>query len=121
MSAVRNVLVLTDKRPTFAVAWQASINQAIASSARAAALIVALMTPAAVIALALGLWRLTADLGWTEEFLVSGGFFSHWQVWIVLAIVMKRAASALAVKTAARSKRSDILSLDRPSPHVLPR
>jgi hypothetical protein len=120
MSAARSVLVLADKRPTFAVALQSSINQAIASSTKAAALIVALMTPAAMIALALGLWRLTADLGWTGEFLVSDGFFSHWQVWILLAMALKRAASTLAVKTASRARRSDILSLGRPSPHVLP-
>ena len=121
MSAARNVLVLADKRPTFVAALQSSLNQVSANSANAAALIVALMTPAAMIALALGLWRLTADLGWTGEFVVSDGFFSHWQVWILLAMVMKRAASALAVKTASTAKRSDILSLGRRSPHVLPR
>jgi hypothetical protein len=121
MSAVRNVLVLADKRPTFVAALQTTLNQVSVSFAKAAALFVALMTPAAMIALALGLWRLTADLGWTDEFLVSDGFFSHWQVWILLAMALKRAASTLAVKTASSAKGSDILSLGRPSPHVLPR
>jgi hypothetical protein len=50
---------------------------------------VAFLTPASVVALVLGLWRVTADVGWTGEFLISDGFFSHWQVWIALAIALK--------------------------------
>ena len=55
--------------------------------------LVALLTPASVVALVLGLWRFTADAGWTEAFLISSGFFSHWQVWIALAIALKTVAS----------------------------
>ena len=46
----------------------------------------------------MGLWRLTADLNWTDTFPISTGFFSHWQVWIALAIGLKFGASALAAK-----------------------
>lgn len=46
----------------------------------------------------MGLWRLTADLGWTETFPISAGFFSHWMVWIALAMALKFGASVLAAK-----------------------
>ena len=46
----------------------------------------------------MGLWRLTADLGWTETFPIANGFFSHWIVWIALAIGLKFGASLLAAK-----------------------
>ncbi len=45
----------------------------------------ALLTPAAVMASVLGLWRLAADMRWTGEFGISTGLFSHWQVWLVCA------------------------------------
>lgn len=53
------------------------------------------INPAAITALALGLWRLTTDLGITEWFPVSSGFFSHWQAWIALAIAIKFIAASL--------------------------
>ena len=55
----------------------------------------ALLTPAAVMALALGCWRLAADLNLTGQFAISQGLFSHWQVWIVLAVVLQTCASRL--------------------------
>ena len=67
----------------------------------------ALLTPAAVIALVLGLWRVTADLGWTGEFLISGGLFSHWQVWIALAVALQLAAVALVAKINSHGKISE--------------
>jgi hypothetical protein len=42
----------------------------------------ALLTPAALMSTALGVWRVAADLKWTGAFAISNGFFSHWQVWI---------------------------------------
>jgi hypothetical protein len=50
---------------------------------------VAFLTPASLIALVLGLWRLTADMSWTEAFPIGSGFFSHWQVWIAVAIALR--------------------------------
>lgn len=67
----------------------------------------ALLTPAAVIALVLGLWRVTADLGWTGEFLIAGGLFSHWQVWIALAVALQLAAVALVAKINSHGKISE--------------
>jgi hypothetical protein len=63
-----------------------------------ARIFVALLTPASVVVLVLGLWRLSADLGWTEAFLISTGFFSHWQVWIALSIALRLLASFLAAR-----------------------
>jgi hypothetical protein len=55
----------------------------------------ALLTPAAVMASALGLWRLAADMKWTGEFGISSGLFSHWQVWLACAGVLHRGAWVL--------------------------
>ncbi|HUS06463.1 MAG TPA: hypothetical protein VMZ52_09215 [Bryobacteraceae bacterium] len=40
-------------------------------------------------AIALGFWRLCADLNWTGQFAISKGVFSHWQVWIALGIALQ--------------------------------
>ena len=73
-------------------------KRTVATSAQAADVLVALVTPIAVVVLVLGLWRLSADMGWTESFFISGGLFSHWQVWIALAIALKFGGGALAAK-----------------------
>jgi hypothetical protein len=57
--------------------------------------IIALLTPAAVVAFVMGLWRVCADLGWAGVFLIADGFFSHWQVWIALSIALKMLSSTL--------------------------
>jgi len=44
-----------------------------------------LLTPAAVMACALALWRIAADLKATGQFPIANGLFSHWQIWIALA------------------------------------
>jgi len=37
----------------------------------------------------LGFWRLGADLQLTGEFAIPRGFFSHWQVWLSLGILLQ--------------------------------
>lgn len=54
-------------------------------------LVGAFVTPAAVAASAMAMWRLGADLGLTANFVVSRGLFSHWQVWMMLAVMLKMA------------------------------
>jgi hypothetical protein len=49
----------------------------------------------------------SSDLGWTEEFLIANGFFSHWQVWIALAITLQVAAVSLAAKISSPAKISE--------------
>ena len=62
---------------------------------QSANVLVALLTPAAVVALVMALWRFCTDLGWAGPFLISDGFFSHWQVWIALSIGLKMLSSTL--------------------------
>ena len=62
------------------------------------------LAPASMIAMVFGIWRLGADLGWTGAFVISGGFFSHWQVWLALAVALRLAASGLQFRVQARAK-----------------
>jgi len=84
--------------PKLVVRVQLHWQKLVAYSAEAADVLIALIAPSAVLALIVGLWRLSEDLGWTGAFPVSQGFFSHWQVWIALAIGLKFGGSALAAK-----------------------
>jgi len=54
-----------------------------------------LLTPAAVLATVLGLWRIAADLNWTGSFAISTGLFSHWQVWLGMAVLLQLCARLL--------------------------
>ena len=78
---------------------QVSVEQTVLKTARLgrdfASLMAVFLTPASMLALVFGLWRVGADLGWSESFVISSGLFSHWQVWIALAIALKLAASSL--------------------------
>ncbi len=55
--------------------------------------VAALLTPAAAASAVLALWRLGADLKWTEQFAIPDGFFSHWQVWMAIALALQSGAS----------------------------
>lgn len=55
----------------------------------------ALLTPATVMAGVLALWRLAADLSWTNTFAISSGLFSHWQVWMGAAVLLHFCSRAL--------------------------
>lgn len=70
-------------------------------------ILVALLTPAAVVAFVLGMWRVCMDLGWAGAFLISDGFFSHWQVWIALSIALKMLSSTLIAWGSRTSKFSE--------------
>ena len=59
------------------------------------ALCVALMTPASLLAFVLAAWRLGADLGFTGEFAIGQGFFSHWIVWAAIGIGIQFFANTL--------------------------
>ena len=47
------------------------------------------LTPAALMAAVLGIWRLAADPHWTRDFAIRQGIFSHWQVWFAFAAVLQ--------------------------------
>ena len=104
---MRAASVFADSCSTFPVRLRWFLDRIVAASEAAANVLPALLTPAAVVALVLGLWRISADLGWTEEFLIANGFFSHWQVWIALAGGLQLAAQFLADKIASHDKISE--------------
>jgi hypothetical protein len=54
-----------------------------------------LLTPAAVMACVLTLWRLAADLNVTGQFPITNGLFSHWQVWVTVAATLQFSAILL--------------------------
>jgi hypothetical protein len=54
-----------------------------------------LLTLLAVLAGALGAWRLGVDPGWTGPFFVAGGLLSRYQLWFALAIAAQTFAFSL--------------------------
>jgi hypothetical protein len=48
-----------------------------------------ILNPASAFMLALGLWRIGADLGFASAFAMSEGPFAHWQTWMVIAGAMQ--------------------------------
>ena len=54
------------------------------------------LNPASALALGMVLWRLAYDLEWTGRFAISGGLFSHWQVWMALALALQVVEARLA-------------------------
>ena len=55
----------------------------------------ALLTPAAVMAAVLAMWRIAADMNWASRFAISTGFFSHWQVWLAAAVLLQLCSRVL--------------------------
>jgi len=45
-----------------------------------------LLTLVSVVCFTMSVWKLFSELGWTGAFVISGGIFSHWQVWIAGAV-----------------------------------
>lgn len=62
---------------------------------RLALILAALLPPSALAAGLLALWRIAADLNWTNSFAISTGIFSHWQVWLLAAVALQVCARAL--------------------------
>jgi hypothetical protein len=55
----------------------------------------ALLTPAALIASVLALWRVAADLKFTNSFAIPSGLFSHWQVWLAASVLLQLCSRVL--------------------------
>jgi hypothetical protein len=104
---MRAASTFTDTSSTLPVRLKRFVDRIVVASEAAMNVLPALLTPAAVVALVLGLWRVSSDLGWTEQFLIPSGFFSHWQVWIALAIVLQVAAASLVAKINSPAKISE--------------
>src|SRR5687767_3070588 len=66
-----------------------TMRKTAAANRQAVLVMSSLMTPLAVMAWALAFWRIAADLRWAGEFAIPNGIFSHWQVWIAVAIAVQ--------------------------------
>jgi hypothetical protein len=53
------------------------------------------LTLVAVLAGALGTWRLGVDPGWTSPFFIASGLLSRYQLWIAVAIAAQTSAIVL--------------------------
>jgi hypothetical protein len=71
------------------------IQQKDGKNRQVASAIGTLLIPASLMAYVLGIWRLASDLGMAGEFAITG-LFSHWQVWIAVAVAIHLASSSLA-------------------------
>jgi hypothetical protein len=71
------------------------INKNRGRNRHAALAVAALLDPAAVIALVIGLWGIAAELNWVGSFAISSGFFSHWEPWLAAASGLELCALAL--------------------------
>ena len=69
------------------------------------------LTLTAVIAGALGGWRLGADPGWTRDFFIADGVLSHYQTWFAVAIAAQ--TSALILNRWAANQKTDLQALVR--------
>ena len=67
----------------------AKVGKGTRKNRRLAAVAAALLSPAALIAAALALWGVTADMGVTRSFAIPSGFFSHWQTWLAMAAILQ--------------------------------
>ena len=54
-----------------------------------------LLKPAALMALALAIWGLGADLKLTGGFAIASGWPSHWEVWLGAAVMLQFCSFAL--------------------------
>ena len=57
--------------------------------------VAALLTPASLMALVLGIWRISADLKLTSSFYVASGPFSDWRLWLGAAALLQLCAHFL--------------------------
>lgn len=68
------------------------VSRRLGKNRHIAAAVAALLSPAAVLAGIVALWRIAADLEIASQFAISSGFFSHWQVWAMVALLLQGSA-----------------------------
>ena len=66
-------------------AWGRPIERRHGKNRNLASAFGSLMIPAALMAYVMGFWRLASDMGIAGGFSITGAF-SHWQVWMALAV-----------------------------------
>jgi hypothetical protein len=91
----RTIAIFSGKASAFSDLLQPALENTEAAYQEASGLAAFLLQPLSVLAMTLGLWRLTSDLDWTSSFPIASGLFSHWIVWIALAIGLHVSASLI--------------------------
>jgi hypothetical protein len=86
---------------------------------RLATLAASLLTMISVSCASLGLWRLSADLGWTGDFFVESGLLSHWLVWVGLAAATQYGSWRLAGYAALSRAGDSAADAESPAAPVL--
>lgn len=54
-----------------------------------------LLAPAAATGYAMAFWRFAADMKWVDQFFISEGLLSRWQVWLALSAALQAGAHYL--------------------------
>ena len=62
---------------------------------RLALTVSAMLAPASVMALVLAVWRIAADLEWTQSFAIQSGPLAHWGVWLGVAAFLQLGSRVL--------------------------
>jgi hypothetical protein len=95
ITTVTEIMHAVPGRTTGAVAarLRRAFVQTAAWSQSAAGAVSFLIRSLALASGVLGVWRLGIDVGWTQDFVISAGVWSHWQVWLALAAALNAAAS----------------------------
>ena len=90
MTVTRVNTAMAARRTAAALRIQPALQRTTEISQSAATLVsMLLLSPGAMMAFVFGLWRLGQDLGWTGNFLISEGLFSHWQVWLAISVAIQ--------------------------------
>lgn len=95
ITTVTEIMHAAPARTTGALAagLRRALVQTAAWSRSAAGPVSFLIRSLALAAGVLGVWRLGTDVGWTQDFVISTGVWSHWQVWLALAAGLNAGAS----------------------------
>ena len=72
-----------------------TVKNSTGKNRNAALAIAALVTPATLLAFVLAFWRMSSDLGVTAAFPITTGLFSHWQVWLAIALAAQFVTTVL--------------------------
>ncbi len=63
--------------------------------ARLALAVASLLTPASLMCVVVALWAVLADTQVTQQFMISEGLLSHWQVWLAAGVLIQMLSAAL--------------------------
>ena len=102
----RTLAVFAGTTLAFAERLQPLVNRSLAVSLQAADMVSVFLTPTAVLAFVFAAWRLGDDIGWTGEFPVTSGLFSHWLVWVALGVGIQMSGRLLQRPEVSESNQS---------------